>query len=65
LLGRKLGHFVDAEDFRVRLLERYGIGVIAEGGTDIRIAFSCLETEDIPVLLEKMYDCSMELQGSA
>lgn len=56
-------HDTDAEEFRVRLLERYGIGVIAEGGTDIRIAFSCLETGDIPTLFEKMYDCCEELRG--
>lgn len=53
---------LDAEEFRVNLLERYGIGVIAEGGTDIRVAFSCMETADIPVLFEKMYDCSDELR---
>ncbi|HEY5530953.1 MAG TPA: aminotransferase class I/II-fold pyridoxal phosphate-dependent enzyme [Candidatus Anoxymicrobiaceae bacterium] len=51
---------VDAEAFRVRLLERYGVGVIAEG-TDIRIAFSCLETEEIPDLFDIMYRCATEM----
>lgn len=56
---------LDAEEFRVNLLERYGIGVIAEGGTDIRVAFSCMETADIPTLFEKMHGCSEELRSKA
>ena len=51
---------LDAEEFRVRLLERYGVGVIAEG-TDIRIAFSCLETEEIPDFFDIMYRCATEM----
>jgi len=51
---------LDAEAFRVRLLERYGGRVIAEG-TDIRIAFSCLETEEIPDLFDIMYRCATEM----
>jgi aspartate/methionine/tyrosine aminotransferase len=56
---------VDAEEFRVRLLERYGIGVIAEGGTDVRVAFSCLETDEIADLFDIMYRCATELVKSA
>ena len=36
--------------------------MIAEGGTDIRVAFSCLEMDEIPVLFDMMYDCSDELR---
>jgi aspartate/methionine/tyrosine aminotransferase len=52
---------LDAERFRVRLLEDHGIGVIAEGGTDVRIAFSCLEVEDIPRVFDGMYRCAVEM----
>ena len=53
---------IDAEEFRLRLLEKYGIGVIATGKEDIRIAFSCVEENDIPVLFEQMYQCACEMQ---
>ncbi len=56
---------IDAEAFRVRLLERYGIGVIAEGGTDIRVAFSCLEVDEIPDLFDIMYRCATELKNGS
>ena len=36
---------VDAEKLRLHLLEKYGVGVIAMGATDIRVAFSCLELD--------------------
>ena len=38
---------VDAEDLRLHLLNKYGVGVISLGKTDLRIAFSCVEKEDI------------------
>jgi aspartate/methionine/tyrosine aminotransferase len=56
---------VDAEEFRVRLLGHYGIGVIAEGGTDIRVALSCLETDQIADLFDIMYRCATELAKGA
>lgn len=37
----------NAEAVRQRLLDEYGIGVIAFGGTEIRIAFSCIEESEI------------------
>jgi aspartate/methionine/tyrosine aminotransferase len=52
---------LDAEDFRVRLLERYGVGVIADGKTDIRVAFSCLETDEISDLFSIMHRCATEM----
>jgi aspartate/methionine/tyrosine aminotransferase len=55
---------LDAETFRVRLLEEYGIGVIASGKTDIRIAFSCLEEADIAPLFDAMFECAQEMKGS-
>lgn len=49
---------IDAETFRVRLLNEYGVGVIAIGKTDIRVAFSCIEEADIPELFELMFQCA-------
>jgi aspartate/methionine/tyrosine aminotransferase len=53
---------VDAEEYRVRLLEERGIGVIAIGATDVRVAFSCVEEGDIPQLFDEMLACA---QGMA
>jgi aspartate/methionine/tyrosine aminotransferase len=43
---------VDAEALRVHLLNSYGVGLIALGTTDLRVAFSCLEEEDVPELFD-------------
>ncbi len=43
---------VDAEPLRIHLLDKYGVGLIALGEKNLRIAFSCLETDDIPVLFD-------------
>ncbi|EFM11576.1 aminotransferase class I and II [Paenibacillus curdlanolyticus YK9] len=43
---------VSAEDVRQRLLSEYGVGTIALGDTDLRVAFSCIEEGD----LEELYD---------
>jgi len=54
---------LEAEAFRVRLLDEYGIGVIAAGESDIRVAFSCLELEDISPLFQAMLQCATEMIG--
>jgi aspartate/methionine/tyrosine aminotransferase len=43
---------VEAEPLRVHLLDRYGVGLIALGKTDLRVAFSCLEKEDTQELFD-------------
>ncbi len=43
---------VNAETLRIHLLENYGIGLISVGDTDLRVAFSCLEKEDIKTLFD-------------
>lgn len=43
---------VAAEPLRQHLLEKYGVGLIALGGHNLRVAFSCLEEEDIPRLFD-------------
>jgi len=55
---------VPAETLRLRLLEQ-GIGVIALGETDVRIAFSCLELEQIEPLFAAMHQTISELSGNA
>jgi aspartate/methionine/tyrosine aminotransferase len=53
---------VDAEQFRVKLLNDYGVGVISNNATDIRIAISCVEAGDIEDLFDVMRACSLEMQ---
>ena len=52
---------VEAEAVRLRLLDEYGIGVIAMGPSDLRIAFSCLEVEDVEPLFEALHKAIQEL----
>ena len=44
-----------AEDLRRHMLDQHGIGLIAIGDTDLRVAFSCLEIEQIEPLFETLY----------
>jgi aspartate/methionine/tyrosine aminotransferase len=53
---------VAAEDVRLRLLEGYGIGTIAAGSNDLRIAFSCLELDEIEPLFEALHQAIQELR---
>ena len=52
---------LDAEAFRLRLLQEYGIGVIAAGGSNIRVAFSCIEVDEIAPLFDAMFQCTQEM----
>jgi aspartate/methionine/tyrosine aminotransferase len=52
---------VDAETLRVHLLDRYGVGLISLGKTDLRIAFSCIEKEDIRELFDLIYEGIQDL----
>lgn len=42
----------DAETLRLHLLDKYGVGLISIGSRNLRVAFSCLEEEDIPELFD-------------
>ena len=53
---------VDAEQLRVQLLEKYGVGLIATSGEDIRIAFSCLEVDAVEPLFETLNEAIQKLQ---
>lgn len=45
----------EAESLRRRLLAEHGVGLIALGGNDLRIAFSCLEREQVKDLFDILY----------
>ncbi|WP_019908745.1 aminotransferase class I/II-fold pyridoxal phosphate-dependent enzyme [Paenibacillus sp. HW567] len=48
-------HTVSAEDLRVHLIHNYGLGTISLGETDLRIAFSCIEEEQLEDLFDLVY----------
>jgi aspartate/methionine/tyrosine aminotransferase len=52
---------VDAERLRLHLLDRYGVGLVSTSPTDIRIAFSCLELDQIEPLFETLHRAIQEL----
>ena len=43
---------VDAEELRAHLLDEYGVGLVSLGKSDLRVAFSCIEKEDIQDLFD-------------
>ncbi len=53
---------VDAEKLRVHLLDEHGVGLIATSATDIRVAFSCLEVEEVEPLFEALHQAIQELR---
>lgn len=46
---------IHAETLRMHLLNEYGVGTIALGDTDLRVAFSCIEEEHIEELFDLIY----------
>ncbi|MGX0911791.1 aminotransferase class I/II-fold pyridoxal phosphate-dependent enzyme [Staphylococcus caprae] len=52
-MALKVNH-VNPETLRKHLIDHYSIGIIALNDTDIRIAFSCVEKEDIPHVFESI-----------
>ncbi len=42
----------DAETLRVHLLNKYGVGLIALGKSNLRVAFSSMEERQIPELFD-------------
>ena len=53
---------VEAEPLRVHLLERYGVGLISLGKHDLRVAFSCIEKEDVQELFDTIFQGAKELE---
>ena len=54
---------VDAEKLRVHLLDAHQTGLIATSPVDIRVAFSCLELDQIEPLFETLDQAIRELQA--
>ena len=55
----------NAEQVRQVALEKYGVGTISLSDTDLRVAFSCIEEEDIEEMFHLIYDAvkDVEKQG--
>jgi aspartate/methionine/tyrosine aminotransferase len=56
---------LDAESYRVKLLNDYGVGVISTSDTDIRVAISCVDEEDLAELFDVMLQCAEEMAAGA
>ena len=52
---------VNSETLRMHLLENYGVGTISVTPTDLRIAFSCLEVDQIQELFDILYQGCKDL----
>ena len=52
---------VDAERLRVDLLDRHGVGLISTSASDIRVAFSCLEVDEVEPLFEALHEAIQQL----
>ncbi|MBW5447371.1 aminotransferase class I/II-fold pyridoxal phosphate-dependent enzyme [Cohnella sp. CFH 77786] len=54
---------VDAEAVRQRLLDAYGVGTIALGGTDLRVAFSCIEEPQLEDLFDRIHQAVLDVKA--
>jgi len=54
---------VDAETLRLHLLDKYGVGAISIGSSDLRVAFSCIETQDIAELFSLIRQGVLDLKA--
>jgi len=52
----------NAEQLRLHLLDHYGVGTIAIGKTDLRIAFSCIEEDGLEELFNLIYQAVHDLR---
>ncbi|MCQ6559672.1 aminotransferase class I/II-fold pyridoxal phosphate-dependent enzyme [Paenibacillus mendelii] len=55
----------DAETVRQRLLDEYGVGTIALGETDLRVAFSCIEESNLEELFDTIYKAVQDVTVSS
>ncbi|RED57104.1 aminotransferase class I/II-fold pyridoxal phosphate-dependent enzyme [Cohnella lupini] len=53
----------DAEAVRQRLLNAYGVGTIALGTTDLRVAFSCIEEANLEDLFDRIHKAVLDVKG--
>jgi len=57
-------HSLNANDLRLKVLDTYGVGTIALGTTDLRVAFSCLNVDQIADVFDLIYKAAKDLQNS-
>lgn len=55
---------INAETLRMHLLNQYGVGTVAINPTDLRVAFSCVEEEEIEELFNLIYKGAEDLVHS-
>ena len=55
---------VNAEKLRVHLLDRYGVGLISMGNSNLRVAFSCMDVGDVEKLFDTIYQGVKDLESS-
>jgi aspartate/methionine/tyrosine aminotransferase len=55
---------VNANTLREHLLDRHQVGLISTTDTDLRVAFSCLEVEQVESLFDTIHQAIGELRGS-
>jgi len=56
---------VDAETLRLHLLDKYGVGLIAIGRSNLRVAFSCMEEKQVPELFDLVFKGVEDLKAPA
>ena len=54
---------IDAETYRQHLLDKHGVGVIADGEHDIRIAFSAVDVDQLEDLYDVLATAARELRS--
>ncbi len=54
---------VNAEELRVHLLDKYKMGTISINPTDLRVAFSCIDEENLEELFESIYQAVKDLEA--
>lgn len=55
---------VTADELRPVALEKYGVGAIALGEKDLRVAFSCIEEESVEELFDLLYAAVKDVEAS-
>ena len=56
---------IDADTYRKHLLDKHGVGVIADGKHDIRVAFSAVDLENLDALYAILATAARELKETA
>ncbi len=55
---------VNAEALRTHLLDQYGVGLIALGASNLRVAFSCMDATDVETLFDTVYQGIKALENN-